>query len=384
MIEISNVRLETLSDGRRLVGEVAGHELWFRTYGDTPLTCRGEPFFGIALLLAMSRHEPIRVDPAAPVSAGFLRALARVQRAYRQWNPGFACVEVEAAVAEVPAQPGVLCSFSGGVDSLHSYLHNEDEITHLLTIGGYDFVSGPKTAFDETHAKMQRFAEEFGVTLVAVDTNTRELSDALRMKWTYTQGPILCSLAIGLGFDKYIVPATHSYRDLKPWGTHPLTDPLWSTARTLIVHDGVDAYRTEKIAEIAARPELLPHLQVCWHSQVENCGRCSKCVRTALVLKLLGHEAATIPCPDPLAHVDSFAAHNESGASYVWDTLQLARRCGATDIERALKAKLRRYVVRRNFEGILKAVIGDSVRDRFRRRHWNERSVLLRDPSEFS
>jgi hypothetical protein len=129
---------------------------------------------------------------------------------------------------------------------------------------------------------------------------------------------------------------------------------------------------------------MLSHLQVCWHSQVENCGRCSKCVRTALVLKLLGHEAATIPCPDPLSKVDSFVTKNEVGASQVWDTLQLARRVGATDVERALSAKLRRYVVRRNFEGILKAVISNSVRDRFRRRHWDERSVMLRDPSEFS
>lgn len=384
MIEISDVRLETLPDGRRLVGELAGHELWFRVYGDAPLGARGEPFFGVALLLAMSRHEPIRVDPAAPVSAGFLRAVVRVQRAYRQWNPGFACVEVDAAVAPVPPQTGVLCSFSGGVDSLHSYLRNAGEITHLLTIGGYDYVTGPKTEFRATLAKMQRFANAFGLTLVPIDTNTREVSDAFGMKWTYSQGPILCSLAVGLGFEKYIIPASHSYRDLKPWGTHPLTDPLWSTERTQVVHDGLDTYRTEKLEEIAARPELLPHLQVCWHSQVENCGRCSKCVRTALVLKLLGHEAATIPCADPLSHVHSFTAKNEFGASHIWDTLQLARRCGATDIERALRAKLRRYVVRRNFEGILKAVIGDSVRDRFRRRYWNERSVLLRDPSEFS
>lgn len=384
MVAINNVRLEKLADGSRLVGEVAGQELWFRSYGGTRLAVRGEPFFGVALLLAMSRHEPIILDPAAPVSADFLRAMDKVQRAYKQWNPGFAIAKIDAAIEPMPAlNDGVLCSFSGGVDSLHSYLHNEDEITHLLTIGGYDFVSGPKTDFLETLAKITRFADQFGKTLVAIDTNTREVCDALRLKWAYAQGPILCSLAVGLGFGKYIIPASHSYRDLKPWGTHPLTDPLWSTARTPVVHDGLDAYRTQKVAEIAARPDLMAHLQVCWHSQVTNCGNCSKCVRTALVLKLLGHDDFPIPCPDPLSRVDSFNAKNEFGASHLWDTMQLARDRGAVDIERALRAKLRKYVVRRNAAGIAKALFSDKLLDRFRKRTWDERSVLLLDPSDF-
>jgi hypothetical protein len=383
-VQISNARLEANEQGQRLTATIEGEELWFQVYGDAKMALRGEPFFGVALLRAMSRGEDIELDPAAPVTAEFLRNVDAVQRAFRQWNPGFTHVKVKAVVAEMPPlNDGVLCSFSAGVDSFHSFLENRDEITHLLTIGGYDYVTGPKTDFDAVLSKMRPLAAEFGKTLVAVDTNSRAVCDALRVQWAYAQGAILCTLAVGLGFQKYIIPATHSYRELKPWGTHPLIDPLWTTKRTRVVHHGLDSYRTEKTEFIAKHPEALKHLQVCWHSQVDNCGECSKCVRTAMVLKMLGVEDSPIPCKDPLSHVDSFRAKNESGASYVWDVMQLAKRCGATDIERALRVKLRRYVVRRNVNGIVRALLSDEVRDRLRKRTWSERTVLLRDPSDF-
>ena len=384
MIEISGVSLEKTADGHRLSGTVAGHELWFRVYGDARLERRGEPFFGVALLLAMSRGENIVVDPAAPISADFARSLHAVQSLLLQWTPGFKRVEVDAALADMPAlNDGVLCSFSAGVDSMHCFIENKDEITHLLTIGGYDYLTGPKTDFELVLEKMEAFAREFGKTLVAVDTNSRAVCDALKLNWKYAQGPILCSLAVGMGFDKYIIPANHSYRDLKPFGTHPLLDPLWSTSRTAVAHVGLDAFRTEKTANIAANPAALKHLQVCWHSQVENCGRCSKCVRTALVLRLLGVTDYPIPCPDPFSKLEVFTAKSEFSASMVWDTMNLARRQGARDVEQALRATLRRYVIKRNIDGIVKAVFSNSVRDRLRKRTWNERSVLLSDPSDF-
>jgi hypothetical protein len=384
VVAITDVRLETSGNSKRLVGRVAGHELWYEVYGDTPVEQRGEPFFGIALLLAMSRHEAITVDPGAPVSSDFLRSLWAVQRVFRQWNPGFAVVDVDATIADLPRlNDGALCSFSGGVDSMHTFLEHESEITHLLTIGGYDYVTGPKTDFDAVRAKIGAFARQFGKTLVAVDTNTRAVCDALKMKWTYAQGPILCALAVGLGFDTYIMPANHSYRDLKPWGSHPIVDPLWSTARTQVRHLGCDAYRTEKTAHIAAHPEALRYLQVCWHSQAENCGHCSKCVRTALVLQLLGVKDYPIPCDDPLSRVDSFEARNDFSASSVWDTMRLARERGARDVEQALKKTLRRYIVRRSAASVANAVLSPKLLDLVRKRNWTDRSVLLTDPSDF-
>jgi len=58
-------------------------------------------------------------------------------------------------------------------------------------------------------------------------------------------------------------------------------------------------------------------------------------------------------------------------------------RQGRVDIERALRAKLRKYVVRRNAAGIAKALFSDRLLDRFRKRTWDERTVLLLDPSDF-
>src|SRR5690606_31296538 len=72
------------------------------------------------------------------------------------------------------------------------------------------------------------------------------------------------------------------------WGTHPLLDHLWSSDLTAIRHLGNDAFRAEKVAAIAARPELLDHLWVCHRDPLENCGICPKCSRTMAVLKVLG------------------------------------------------------------------------------------------------
>lgn len=90
-----------------------------------------------------------------------------------------------------------------------------------------------------------------------------------------------------------------------------------------------------------------------------------------------------IPCDDPLSRADTFEAPNDFSASSIWDTMRLAREKGASDIERRLKETLRRYIVRRNAASIANAVLSPKLLDRLRTRNWDERSVLLTDPSDF-
>jgi hypothetical protein len=83
---------------------------------------------------------------------------------------------------------------------------------------------------------------------------------------------------------------TSNYNNLRPQGTHPLLDPLWSTETTAFFHDGCEVRRVEKAAQIAESHVAMRHLQVCGKRTTygtygtHNCGRCEKCVRTMLNL----------------------------------------------------------------------------------------------------
>lgn len=383
MVQIANVRLEPAEGGQRLSGELDGKPLWWLFPAGIAVDRRAEPFLGVALLRAMSRHEDIVVDPAAPVSEDYRKSFEAVQRAFKQWNPGFRIAKIDASLADGTRHDGVLCSFSSGVDSLHSFIEHADEITHLLTLGGVDYVTGPRTDFVEVHAKTTDFATQTGKVPVVVDTNVREVCDAYGIRWNYAHGAILCSLAVSLGFRRYIIPGTYNYRDLKPWGSHPLIDPLWSTRSTEVVHDAIDALRTDKTANIARHPAMLRHLQVCKHSQVRNCGDCPKCVRTALTLYVLGIGESPVPCPDPVKHIPGFVMNHDLHAAFLWDVMQMAREHGVTEVEEACRKRIRRYKLERSARGFMKNLLGDRLADRLRKRTWDERSILLRDPNEF-
>ncbi len=90
---------------------------------------------------------------------------------------------------------------------------------------------------------------------------------------------------------RMLVPATHNYGILAPWGSHPLTDVLWSTESMRVIHYGAEVTRIQKIMrEIAGSRVARDHLRVCWENRrgQSNCGECEKCIRTIVALKIAG------------------------------------------------------------------------------------------------
>jgi 7-cyano-7-deazaguanine synthase in queuosine biosynthesis len=70
-----------------------------------------------------------------------------------------------------------------------------------------------------------------------------------------------------------------------PDGSNFITDPLWSSGYTQIIHDGADSRRNDKIKFIAENSNALSILRVCWQDKGYNCGQCSKCLRTMVALR---------------------------------------------------------------------------------------------------
>ncbi|HEU4585069.1 MAG TPA: hypothetical protein VFR95_04930 [Gemmatimonadaceae bacterium] len=247
----------------------------------------------------MSLSEPLEILP--PISGRLYRALDTIQTIITQWWPEFRRIEVSAApIDEVPgARSRTSASFfSGGVDSFYTCLKHtgasgsiqSPPLTHLVCMEG---VEHPLEECTQAHAlrdEVRRIAEHYELEVVFGRTNIRS---AVPVPWgMYYHGAGLASIghSLAAGFSRTLIPSTHSFRHLFPWGSHPLLDPLWSTEQTEVVHDGSEAMRVEKTALVASDAFALEHLRVCTRNGAGpgNCGRCTKCLRTMVTLQALG------------------------------------------------------------------------------------------------
>lgn len=67
------------------------------------------------------------------------------------------------------------------------------------------------------------------------------------------------------------------------------TDHLLSTESTTIYHEAGDKSRYEKIESMEEFDLIYDSLRICWFPKgIINCCKCSKCIRTMIILKILG------------------------------------------------------------------------------------------------
>jgi len=211
-----------------------------------------------------------------------------------QWDLGMSRVDVQAearASCPAPTGRGVGCFFSGGVDSSYSVLKHRDEVTHLIFVHGFDVSLGQAALRSVVADALRSAAASLGKPLLEVETDLRSFSDPV-VSWPAYHGAALASVALLLApmLSKVYVPASDTFATLSPYGSHPLLDPLWSTEALTIVHDGCEASRADKVAAFATDSAPLEWLRVCWKNpgNAYNCGRCTKCVRTMVTLRMAG------------------------------------------------------------------------------------------------
>ena len=101
-------------------------------------------------------------------------------------------------------------------------------------------------------------------------------------------------------FGRVYVPATETYTTIRPLGSHPLVDPLWSSERVELVHDGATATRLDKLRVVDTVPVARETLHVCVSKDSDefNCGRCWKCVLTMVGIRVLGLDERFPTLPD--------------------------------------------------------------------------------------
>jgi hypothetical protein len=355
-VEVSQSTL--ISDYLRLSGTVifdSGERrtIWFDIPSDTVSIGqnRGDAWAILLLPAAIERGESLNLG--MPVDPVLHANLLTLQRIWHHWYPELHPVAIVAPLALAPpAGKASGLFFSGGVDSIYSLLHNigrAREPDSLVMVWGFDLPIGRPEEFAVAHKTNAHTASQFGKTLMTIATNLKEELPGYGRWWgRMSHGAGLAGIGQLLAgrFDQVFIGSTHDYTTLSPWGSHPLTDPLYGSSTFTVVHDGAEATRVEKTALIAGHADAARGLRVCWEADAgSNCSGCSKCLRTMVTLDLIGQRAASTSfdwSKYTLAQVTRMFLKNRNDLDFSLEILVAARALGREDIVQAVNASIRR------------------------------------------
>ena len=191
-----------------------------------------------------------------------------------------------------PTKTGML--FSGGLDSLTSYIRHRNEKPELFTVIGADFPYSHGSFTNMCKAKLfDRLARQEGISLNYIYTDIGEVLDFKKLK-AYAPnwyGAVLH----GLMLTSLVAPLTHHYLKTLlvascshkpdtdyPCGGEPEVIRSLRWANTRVLDDLHELNRSQKIGTyLKNEADFHSYLRVCWSQFKElNCSKCEKCLRT--------------------------------------------------------------------------------------------------------
>jgi hypothetical protein len=336
-IRVDEAQVAAEADSLRLSFPVTHGEtqtsVWFRVR-NADAAPSGNAALAIALVPAMRAARSLVL--AESLSPRLFASQAAIQKLFQDWDNRFNIVPITAPLGE-PRQAstgGTGLFFTGGVDSFFSLLRHREEITHLIVLRGFN-VKRKQVVDDLALPTIRVVAAQMNKTLVEVSTNIREFSDRI-VDWGLDyHGAALAAVALLLAptLNKVYVASSHSEKDTFRWGSHLFVDPLYSTETLSLIHDGANATRVEKVAAIAENRLVQQTLRVCNKGGASNCGRCEKCLRTMINLRVAGalEKVATFDRNLRLNEVRLIHVRDENKASFVSENLTALRAKGVDD-----------------------------------------------------
>lgn len=338
---ISDICIDEIGEQLEVSAWMGDFRLWYRLPADCSYVLSADPFVAAAFFPAAKTGENIVVDSSVDSSPKLSAGMSTLQEIFCTWRKDLSSFSVESR-ATLPKSRSVRVGafFSGGVDSVYTLSLHQSEITDLFFINGFDFEMSPEE-FSNSLRRVRRIAGIYGKTVTPIETNFYSFNKLKGTGRIWSHGSCLASVALLLGCSRCYIPNSYPYTDLRPWGTHALTDHLWSNEITDIIHDSGACGRAEKIQAIARHPEALEDMVVCWNEPDRNCGRCGKCLRTMVTLSLLNIRTESFPnllSFREVARLDP-PEHEEV---YTRDNIELAKNLGADAMQRALEASLKR------------------------------------------
>lgn len=335
-------------------------DIWFEVPSalEAELSESGNPWILAMLPHALPTGESITCDLAA--DATLLENLKGLTAEWCSWYPQFLPPKIHAPLAplnlEAPANLRSAAFFSGGVDSWFTLLRHAPEreqaaigrVDELITVHGYDIPLDATEEFSKLHAALSLGAQALERALIVVRTNLRREGSLWVRGWgwlTNAAGLGCVALLLEKRYGKVLIGSSYPYGSLFPWGSHPMTDSLFSTRMLTVKQDGACFNRTEKTMLVARHAIALAHLHVCWkHGSASNCGACAKCIRTMATLQLLGALETAHPFPrqfQPEMLARLYIA-TRSEEAFIKEIHALALQTGHRPIQSAAAQALRR------------------------------------------
>ena len=367
-LKLDKVKVSQTKETNILQGEVDGKKLFFKAPASFNFKVSANPFLAAMLIPAMQRSADIVIPDEFPVSAKLLQGIDELQSILGFWYPELKRISIKTNRTDTSVssnnKTGVGCLFSGGLDACYSLIKHADEITKLIYVRGIDLQLENEEVFGVVSKLNNEIAASMGKELVIVESNIRFFMRELEqqpLSWYINQAGGLASISLAMGLPRIFVSSSNSYDALHPLGSHPLSDPMWSTEDTTVIHTGCDKRRHEKLEEIAKHDAILQRIRVCWHDSDFNCGVCDKCVHYRVALTIMGLEVDTMPQLENYKNL--FSAHVNTDGEYVeWkDNLMLAEKYGIKDAAKAVSKLLNRYKVKKAFKLLDEALTGNRL-----------------------
>lgn len=304
---LHSVAVEQEGRTSRVSIELNGLAIWFES-DDVVLEPAIEAFAGALLLPSLYHGVDLRIE--TPVDAEWLAQIQHLYQIYREWW-GFNQEFPIKATTQTPLQSRLSATglyFTGGVNSFFSLLNYPKPINRLVFAHGYHIPLDDIPRLETCRRSLNIIAETTGQSAIILRTNLREHPFIQAVPWHKTYGSSLAALGLILSGEvgKFVVPPSYASTELQPWGSHPQTDPLFSTARCQILHHSTPLNRRERIHAIAPHPLTQQHLRVCYTNitLTKNCSTCETCVRTMVALAGTGY----LPQYTTFNHSKSLAA----------------------------------------------------------------------------
>lgn len=332
-------------------------EVWFDVDEELAdgLATSGAPWLIAMIPYAAEHGGTIEID--LPTDTLLVENATMSARVYRKWFPHLKPYNIEANRQVIVTDADKSVSFfSGGIDGMHTALRHSPlagseqvgAIDELLMVWGFDVDLQTPEEFRNIFDNGKRFSERLGVPLRSIATNIRKPNTYWRRLWgplSHTLGRAACAHVLERRYKSAVWGSNFLAEDSIPGGSHPWTDQYSSSTSLKTWVDGNAHSRMDKIAFLSRFPWALEDVHVCYHDMSSsNCGRCIKCIRSAIAIDLVGLSGTcrSLSLPVPQNVIRSAYCGSAAERTFFIEMLEYAQKVGRKDIEESLSITLRR------------------------------------------
>jgi len=331
-----------------------------KTADDHPGSYPGGDVFLVALLLpAMAVGERLRIE--APVSESVSTALLNnTIPLMLKWFPRLHSVETELELQSESVHQSAKTAtlFSCGVDSWHTLAECQDRIDTLIHIRGFEMPLENSEIWNSANRSVHEVAASYRKKLINVETNfgeatRRRVGHNPEVDWDDFEcdawfGHLLCAIGFALRtqIGTLIIPSSYT-EGIEKVASHPTIEPQLSVESLAFEIHGFECNRLQKLANIAQLDsDFIERFRVCVDREfipaddIINCGRCLKCLRTRLELRLCGINHGPELFATPLNMTD-YTCSKPRGSKSLWQAVaDEAGRQQDTEVQKAITIML--------------------------------------------